>query len=199
MLCSLAFSSLLAQEAELLRPGEYYGTTNRNGQVIKILIIDGDTLPVIDLDMVLYTNQRDFSDRKDRRRYHKWRRHAAKVYPLAAEAIKIYREIEKETVGMSSRKRKKYIKSKEKELSPEYEEQLKRLTKTQGYILMKMVERELEQPFYDVISDLRGGWQAIKWQGMGRLYGYNLRSGYDAEKDPILEYILQDLNISYED
>jgi hypothetical protein len=62
-----------------------------------------------------------------------------------------------------------------------------------------MVERELNKPFYDVISNLRGGWEAFKWQSFGVFYGYNLKQGYSPERDPILESILKDLNISYKE
>jgi hypothetical protein len=118
---------------------------------------------------------------------------------MAKEAIKIFREVKKETETMKSRQGKNYAKKIEKELTPQYEEKLKSLTKTQGYILIKMVERELHVPFYDVIKDLRGGMEAFKWQQLGVWYGYNLKKGYRAKEDPALEAILKDLNISYED
>jgi hypothetical protein len=60
------------------------------------------------------------------------------------------------------------------------------------------VERELGEPFYGVISELRGGWEAMKWQGMGTWYGYDLRRGYRPQDDPLLEAILQDMQIKYD-
>ncbi|MCH2046072.1 MAG: DUF4294 domain-containing protein [Saprospiraceae bacterium] len=193
-------ASVFAQDSTyLIREGEYYGTTIINGEVLKVLIINGDTLPVADFETVNFTQKRKFKNRDERKRYHQWRTYAAKVYPYAAEAIRIFRKIERETEKMKKRKQKKYAKGVEKDLKPKYEKELKALTKSQGYILIKMVERELDRPFYDVISQLRGGWAAFKWQSLGRFYGYNLKSGYDAEDDPLLESILQDLNITYED
>lgn len=177
--------------------GEYRGTMTIDGTVVRILIVDGDTIPVADLEEISLT-QKQFSSRDERRRYHQWRRYALKVYPYAAEAIKIYRRVKAETSNMSRRELKRYTKNVENQLRPEYETALKKLTKSQGYILIKMVERELDTPFYKVIKDLRGNWSAFKWQSAGRWYGYNLRSGYEAEDDPLLEIILSDLNISYE-
>ena len=78
-----------------------------------------------------------------------------------------------------------------------YEEQLKKLTKSQGFILIKMVERELGTSFYKVIAELEGGWKAFTWQSLGVWYGYNLKKGYDPEEYPLLEAILSDLNINY--
>ncbi len=199
--CCLTINNLLYAQTEPNkgRDGESYGTMTIKGTVVKILIIDGDTIPVIDYDAIEVAQKRTFPNPDERRRYNQWRKHAAKVYPYAAEAIKIFRQIERETAEMRKGKRKKYSRKLEQELKPKYEEELKRLTKTQGYILIKMVERELQRPFYDVIAQLRGGWEAFKWQSMGVFYGYNLQQGYDAAKDPLLESILQDLNISYEE
>jgi len=187
----------LGQDKKKIRSGEYYGTTTINGEVVKVLIIDGDTLPVIDLDDMQITQQRSFRSRNERKRYYQWRRYAAKVYPYAAEAIRLFREVEEDTKGMKKRKKRKYGRKKEKELKPEYQDKLKKLTKTQGFILIKMVERELDRPFFDVIKQLEGGWKAMAWQSIGRWYGYNLKKGYDSSKDPLLEAILDDLNINY--
>ncbi|AFC22891.1 DUF4294 domain-containing protein [Saprospira grandis] len=186
------------QQDSLIREGEYFGTTTFNGEIIPILIIDGDTLPTISGIDVQVSRKRNFENREERRRYHQWRHYAAKVFPLALEAVRLHRQMEEETRGMSRRKKKKYIKQYQKELTPEYEAQLKKLTKSQGYILIKMVERELEQPFYQVIRNFRGRWTAVKWQSMASWYGYNLKTGYDPKDDELLEMILSDLDLSYE-
>lgn len=181
----------------MVHNGEYYSTTTIDGHVVRVLIIAGDTIPVADMESIQVTQRRNFSSREERRRYKQWRRYAAKVYPYAAEAIRLYRQLEEETKGMKKAKKRKYSRQKEKELKPQYTEELKKLTKSQGYILIKMIERELGQPFFDVVTQLEGRWKAMQWQTLGRWYGYNLKTGYDAEDDPLLESILQDLNISY--
>lgn len=190
---------LVANQSAQLFGQEQYTTITFGGQTVKVMIYNGDTVPVIDFPTIEVNQKRNFENPDDRKRYNNWRNHALKVYPYAAEAIRIHRQIEKETADMKRGKRKKYSKNLQKELSPKYEEELKRLTKTQGFILIKMVERELKQPFYDVISNLRGGWEAFKWQSFGVFYGYNLKQGYSPERDPILESILKDLNISYKE
>lgn len=193
--------SVVAQTAnkQMIRAGEYYGTTTIDGQVVKILIIDGDTLPVADLQDIQITQKRNFKNRTERKRYHQWRKYAAKVYPYAAEAIRLYRQIEAETANMKKGKKRKYGRQKEKELKPRYIDELKRLTKSQGYILIKMVERELDRPFYDVVVQVEGRWKAMQWQTLGRWYGYNLKKGYKPTDNPLLESILKDLNITYGD
>lgn len=190
--------NLFAQgNSTAIRHGEYYGTTTINGHIVKILIIDGDTLPVADMEGIQVTQKRNFANREERRRYKQWRKYAAKVYPYAAEAIRLYREVEEATKDMKKGKKRKYGRKKEKELKPQYTEELKKLTKSQGYILIKMVERELKKPFFDVVVQLEGRWKAMQWQTLGRWYGYNLKTGYDPKDDELLESILADLNITY--
>ncbi|BDS14573.1 DUF4294 domain-containing protein [Aureispira anguillae] len=197
-ICIGLYHSINAQKNSTpIREGEYYGTTSINGHVVKILIIDGDTLPVADMEGIQVTQKRNFKNRDERKRYKQWRKYAAKVYPYAAEAIRLYRDVEEATQGMKKGKKRKYGRKKEKELKPKYTEELKKLTKSQGYILIKMVERELNKPFFDVVVQLEGRWKAMQWQALGRWYGYNLKKGYTAKDDLLLESILQDLNITY--
>lgn len=193
-----SFGGILAQgNPTNIRNGESYGTTTINGHVVKILIIDGDTLPVADMESIQVTQKRNFANRDERKRYKQWRKYAAKVYPYAAEAIRLYRDVEDATKDMKKKKKRKYGRKKEKELKPQYTQELKKLTKSQGYILIKMVERELNKPFFDVVVQLEGRWKAMQWQTLGRWYGYNLKTGYDATDDLLLESILDDLNITY--
>ena len=149
------------------------------------------------MEKIQITEKRNFKNRGERKRYRQWRKYAAKVYPYAAEAIRLFRELEEKTKNMKKGKKRKMGRKKEKELKPKYIEELKKLTKSQGFILIKMVERELNKPFFDVVVQLEGRWAAMKWQTLGKWYGYNLKKGYNAADDPLLESILQDLNISY--
>ena len=181
-----------------IREGEFLSTTVIDGKVIPIIIIDGDTLPTIEAPDVTILRKKDFESREERKRYYQWRRYAAKVYPYALEAVRLYRQVEQETADMKKGKRKKHTKRMEKDPKPKYEQELKALTKTQGYILIKMVERELNKPFYQVITTIRGGWEAVKWNGMATLYGYDLKKGYNLKDDEILEMILADLALTYE-
>ena len=73
-----------------------------------------------------------------------------------------------------------------------------KLSKTQGKILVKMIERELDTPMYSLIKDLQGKFKAFYWNHSSKLYGYRLKDGYTEGDNPILDAVLQDLNISYE-
>ena len=169
-----------------------------DGEIVTALITETDTILIADLDDVSVSSPRHFKDRDEYRRYQKYRRYAAKVYPYAAQAIRLYRETEAATNEMNKRKRKRHVKRVQKELKKSFKEPIRKLTKTQGKILIKMIERELELPFYKILKDLRGGMTASYYQQMGKLYGYNLKKGYIEGEDPVLDAVLTDLDISYE-
>ena len=171
-----------------------------NGEIMTILITEsGDTILLADdLQAVSITSPRAFKNREERQRYYKYKRYALKVYPYAVKAIKIFRQMEVATKTMKKRKRRKYIKNLQREYEKEFKEPLKRLTKTQGKILIKMIEKEIDDNFYDLLKGLRGGFNARVWQTAGKFYGYNLKDGYTPGEDPILDMVMGDLNISYE-
>lgn len=169
-----------------------------NGRLVPALIADDDTLYIADLLNVTISSPRTFEDRSDYLRYMKYRRYAARVYPYAKEAIRIFREAEMVTETMKKRKRKKYLKKLSKELQTEFEEPLKGLSKTQGKILVKMIERELSTSMFELIKMTQGKFKAFYWNQSSKLYGYRLKPGYEKGKNTILDIVLDDFDVSYE-
>lgn len=168
------------------------------GKVYPVLISEGDTVVLAEIEDVSISSPRSFENADDYRRYRKYKYYAAKVYPFAVEAIKEYKNLQYATKDMSKRKRKKYIKNRNKVLEEKFEDPLKGLSKTQGKILVKMIERELDVQMYDVIKELRGRFKAVWWNNSSKLLGYRLRQGYTKGENPILDIVLQDFDISYE-
>lgn len=169
-----------------------------NGQMVSALISEGDTLIFANLGNVNVSSPRTFQSRADYLRYLKYRRYAAKVYPYAKQSIRIFREAEHVTNTMKKRKRKKYLRKLSKELQKEFEEPLKKLSKTQGKILVKMIERELETPMFDLIKMTQGKLKAFYWNQSSKLYGYRLKHGYVLGHNEILDVVLQDFDISHD-
>ena len=171
---------------------------DNQGQNLAAFVLNGDTVYVAEIENISISSPRRFSSRKDYLKYVKYRRYALKVYPYAKEAIRIFREAQYVTQSMRKRKRKKYLKKLSKELTIEFEEPLKGLSKTQGKILVKMIERELETPMYDLIHMTQGKLKAFYWNQSSKLYGYRLKNGYSAGQNTILDIVLQDFDISYD-
>lgn len=167
-------------------------------QYVSAIITDNDTLVIVEIENINISSPRTFTDREEYLRYLKYRRYAAKVYPFAKEAIRIFREAKYATDHMKKRKRKRHLKRLSKDLQAEFSEPLKKLSKTQGKILVKMIERELETSMHELIKMTQGKMKAFYWNQSSKLYGYRLKSGYIVGENPILDVVLQDFDISYE-
>lgn len=197
----LLISTMLAgQVVDSVGPQKVKGEiqkTTINGEIVNVLINGKDTLLLADLGNVNVTSPRKFASKEDRDRYYRLRRSAQKVYPYALEAIKLYREVQVETDGKKKNKKRREVKKIQNEYRGVFQDQLKKLTKTDGKVLIKMIERELDVPFYSLVKDLRGGFQAFYWQQFGKMYGYNLKDGYLLGEDPLLDAVLEDYDIPY--
>lgn len=174
------------------------GTTSINGQLFTISVDKkGDTLFVgEELNKVLLTSPRKFKDVEEYNRYRKYLKYAAVVYPYAQQAIAVFRELNEETEDMRKGKRKRHARKMQKSLDDTFEGPLKNLTKTQGKILVKMVERELDAPLYELIKTYRGGVTAGYWNTASKIWGYDLKEGYIKGEDPILDAVLEDFDLS---
>ena len=177
------------------------GKTTLNGELMTMMLNDkGDTILVADdLMTVPFSSLRHFKNAEEYSKYRRYLRYAAIVYPYAKEAIKVFRQLNEETEEMRKGKRKRYARNLQKDLDDKFEEPLKNLTKTQGKILVKMIERELDTPLYDLIREYRGGFTAGYWNTMSKFWGYDLKRGYMEGDDPILDVVLGNFDLSNPD
>ncbi|MEL7122693.1 MAG: DUF4294 domain-containing protein [Bacteroidota bacterium] len=174
------------------------GTLKIDGKIYPYTLDDcGDTIILATFSDIPITSLKIFNSTEDRRRYDKYREYAVEVYPYAVKAINVFRQVEEASETMSKKETKKLIRQLKKDLKKEFTDPLKKLTRTQGTILMKMIEKELETPIFDLIKDLRGGLNASYWNLIGGLYGHRLKDGYEEGIDPILDGVLNDLNLTY--
>lgn len=168
------------------------------GEEYSALVDDGDTLILADLQEITYTSPRKFKSDEEYRKYKRYKRYAAKVYPYAVKAIRIFRETEYVTQNMEKKERKKHIKRLQKKLKRDLKDNMKNLTKLQGTILTKMIERELDKSTYKLVASLRGNFVASYWHTLGIFYNYNLKRGYVEGDDRIMDIVLKDFDVSYD-
>lgn len=87
--------------------------------------------------------------------------------------------------------KKKYLKQLEKDIFNKYEANLKKLTVNQGRLLMKLIDRECDQSTFELIRSYKGTISAYFWQGVARIFGSNLKTGYDPNaEDKIIERVI---------
>jgi Domain of unknown function (DUF4294) len=152
-----------------------------------------DTTFLMSLRPVRIADKRPaFKDSLERIRYLRYKIAARKVYPFAIQAVDLYETIQEETADMSKRKRKRFIRKEHKEVKEDFSDKLKELSRTQGRVLIKMIEREVGKPFYEVIRETRGGAMAVYWHQMGKMFDYNLKEGYQEGADMLLDEVLLD-------
>jgi hypothetical protein len=185
-----SLTSLAQHEAEVI------DSVRLDGQVFSAIVQDGDTLILARLDDIRFTSPRSFSSSEEYRKYLRYKKYAVKVYPYAQDAINILKTVEERTGKMKKRQAKKYVKQTYDQLEFNFKTQLKGLTKTQGQILIKMIEKEMNMTFFDIIKEKRNGFTAFYWHQFGKLYDYDLKRGYVRGDDPIMDAVLDGFNLS---
>jgi len=161
--------------------------TTQPGYKCRAEVINGDTVPVVDLqDVYVYT---EFIF-KNKRHYEQWTRvkyNVKKVYPYAILAAAKLKEYDRILERMPDEKMKKaYLRVCEKDLRNEFEDELKDLSINQGRVLMKLIDRETGKTTYDIVKEMRGTFQACMWQAVARIFGNNMKDGYDANTEDIM-------------
>ena len=158
-------------------------------------IVNGDTIPLVNMSGVDIVAPLSPEAAANMQAYLKLRRDVLRAYPYAKLAAVQLRFINDSIAKIPNENyRKKFIKATEKDLKEQFEKDLKKLTVTQGRILIKLVDRETGSTSYSLVKELRGSLQAFFWQGLARLFGSNLKSEYDGESnDAQIEQIVQQI------
>ncbi|GER60133.1 DUF4294 domain-containing protein [Patiriisocius marinus] len=160
-------------------------------------IIDGDTIPreFIDLQEVVLLNKLSFNNKKDRRRYLILRRKTRKVYPYAKLAAERLITMSNRLEGITKKSdRRKYTKRIQKYIEEEFSEKLKKLTRTEGQILVKLIHRQTGRTAFDLVKELRTGWRAFWYNTTANLFDISIKEEYrpfSVKEDYLIEDILE--------
>lgn len=165
-----------------------------NGKVMQMLVIDGDTSYIFNLPVVRIVGEKLYGDAEKDKQFRRLRYHVTKVYPYAKLASQKFRDYNEELMNVgSNRKRRLLLKQKEKELKEEFADVIKKMTVTQGRVLVKLIDRETGESTYDIIKEMRGGFKAFIYQGIAKLYSGDLKNRYNPkenEEDEMIERIV---------
>lgn len=148
---------------------------------------NGDSIPMVHI-LPVYV----FSRPVDLRRYRRLVEAVKKVYPIAKIARAKMADMEEELCRLPTKKaQKEYIRKIYHEIKEEYTPVAKRMTRTEGRVLLKLIDRETEYTAYEVLREFRGGFVAGFWQGISKIFGQDLKSHYDKEgEDRMIEQII---------
>lgn len=161
---------------------------------IPVLTIEykGERIPFATLDPVILEGQNFRNGKKAA--YNRLRNAVFVTYPYARRAAAVMNDIDKNLASITNKnERRKYIRSREKELKKEFSDPLSNLSVYQGKVLMKLIHRETGDNCYEIIKEFKGGLNARMYQTVAFFYNTNLKQNYDPEKkDAEIEgYVLE--------
>ena len=99
---------------------------------------------------------------------------------IAETLIETYEYIE---TFPTKKEREEYLKKMEKALFEQYKPVLKKFSKRQAKVLIKLIQRETNQSRYDIVKAFLGSFRATFWQGFGKLFGVSLKSDFRPSKN----------------
>jgi len=160
-------------------------------------IVMGDSIfrESINLEEVIILNRLKFKSDQDRRTYLILRRKTRKVYPYAKLASERLIELNSRLDQIKSkRQQRKYTKIVQDYIEGEFSAELKKLTHTEGQILVKLVHRQTGVTTYNLIKNLKSGWRAFWYNTTASIFDISLKEEYNPEsnkEDYLIEDILQ--------
>ena len=179
------------QERDVMGPD----TAVRILNVLKTATFDGLTYPLVELPEITVTERMPRGVRFDYRRHARLVYNVRRVYPYALIVRDEFGRINRLLSTMPDEKdQRNFLQQYEKDLFRTYEGDIKKLTFTQGKILIKLIDRETQITSFDLIRQYRGKFSATFWQSIARIFGANLKSSYDPEgEDYLIEEVVREI------
>lgn|SRR5574344_810850 len=169
-----------------------------HGQIITFAnIIEGDTVPMSYLQPVIITASIAPLTAYELQKYHKLIRNVKITYPYARQARVLLDRYALAMKSMTPAQQKLMMTRAESEINNQFGQSLKHLTKRQGLILIRLIDRETGTDSYSLVRNLRGSFRAYFYQALGKLFGYDLHSTYNPqtnEEDRVIEKVIYAIN-----
>ncbi len=173
------------------------GVSKKDSLEAQYYFFDGDSIPrdMIELDPVIVFQKLRFSSYKDKVRYYILKRKTLKVYPYAKLAADRLTELTERLDKIESKsKRRKYTKIIQRYIEDEFSAELKKLTRTEGQILVKLIHRQTGITAFDLVKELRSGWRAFWYNTTASMFDIDIKIEYQpgtVHEDYLIEDILQ--------
>jgi hypothetical protein len=160
----------------------------------EVVTEDNDTIldePVQLEEVIVYRQKLSAEDRKA---FLLLQNRVYKVYPFAKTAAERLTMLNKNRDKLkTNREKRKYFKIVEDYIENEFTGQLKKLSRKQGQILVKLIHRQTGSTTFELIKDYKSGWKAFWSNNTARLFDINLKTKYapyDVNEDFLIETIL---------
>jgi len=178
----LSFTGIAAQSPREILPQNYY----------RAYVNGNDTIAIINLREVYVFPKRIFKNKKEQQDYEKLVRDVKRTLPYAKMIYETLIETYEYMETLSTDKEKNdHLKRMEKELFKQYNPELKKLTLSQGKLLLKLVNRECNQSSYNLLRAYLGSFRAGFWNIFAGMFGASLKTEYDPKgKDIMTEQVV---------
>jgi hypothetical protein len=163
-----------------------------NGFLVSACVYQGDTIPCVQLPDVYIFKPIQFKNEREKKAYNKLIRDVKKTLPVSKEVKQILVETYEYMQTLPDKKsRQAHIKIVEKGVKEQYTARMKKLTFSQGKLLIKLIDRECNQTSYELIRAFMGSFKAGFYQAFAGVFGASLKKGYDPQgEDKIIERVI---------
>lgn len=125
-----------------------------------------------------------FKNKKQEEFYWRTVRDVRKTLPYAKLAFSALCETYEYIQTIPDKKeRERHLKRLEKDIFEQYKPVVKHMTKNQGKVLLKLINRETDQSSFNIVKAFLGSFRAGFWQTFGRFFGMNMKAGFHPEKN----------------
>lgn len=163
-------------------------------EILKYIVEGNDTIYIDEIKASKVYSRLPKQKGKEWRKYYRLVHNFSKAYPYALVAKKLVVEADSTIAAdkLKGARREKYINSVQEELFEVFEGQMRRLTVSQGALIMKLIDREVGKSSYNIIKGYKSGVTAGFWQGIAKIFGSDLKKPYDPEgEDANVEELVQ--------
>jgi hypothetical protein len=158
------------------------------------LTVENDTILNDTIELPEIIVRKEKLDIEARKQFQLLQNRVLKVYPYAKITAERLTALNRGMANLKTEKeKKKYFKLVENYLTNEFEAKLKKLSRKQGQILVKLIHRQTGTTTYDLITNLKSGWKAFWSNVTAKLFDINLKTKYDPyqnNEDYLIESIL---------
>jgi hypothetical protein len=163
--------------------------------ILKTATYDGQTYPLVELPEITVYGKMPRGVKFNYRRHARLVYNVRRVYPYALIVRNEVGRVNRLLETMPNKKdQNNFLQQYEKDIFKEYEDDMKKLTFSQGKILIKLIERETQNTSFDLIRQYRGKFSATFWQSIARIFGADLKATYDpAGEDYLIEQVITEI------
>lgn len=162
-------------------------TTTINGYKVPLCVYKGDTIPALRLPTVYVFKPLKFKNKKEERAYNRLVHNVKKTLPIAKEVNRAIIETYEYLLTLPDEKaREKHLQMVEKGVKEQYTPRLKKLTFSQGKLLIKLINRETSSSSYELVKAFLGPFKAGFYQAFAAIFGASLKKEYHPEREDIL-------------